>query len=208
MERTRDDQPTFTAPRDQDELEGALLLPTASSITAPCDSASHGAVPLARFDYDQVIVSDSDLAESSDHIDHIIPTAPPIPSYDTIKDRERAMLQQVAVAARRGLQIAEIEKEKLRKAETNVYAINYHADRKVEEANRLARERDRQGLEIEKDKWFGHETQARPRDAETVECPPAFPVDHKGGYEVSEYKPSEHSFNTEYNISEYKSVYD
>ena len=34
MERTRN-QPTFTALRDQDELEGALLLPTASLTPNP-----------------------------------------------------------------------------------------------------------------------------------------------------------------------------
>ena len=186
MERTTNNHPTFTAPRDYDELEGALLLPTASSVTIPCDSAALGAVPHARFDYehDQVIFADSDLAESSDPTNHLVPTAPLIPSYNTIEGRERVMLQQVAVAARRGLQGAELEKEKLRKAEANVFAINYHADRKVEEANRLARERDRQGLEIEKDNWFGHETHTRTTDTETMECRPAFPV--KGGYEVSE----------------------
>ena len=207
MERTRN-QPTFTALRDQDELEGALLLPTASLVTTPYDGAAHGDVAHDRFDNEQVVVVDSDVVDSHYPIDHIIPTAPLIPSYDTIEGRERAIRQQATIAARRGLQLAEIEKEKLRKADTNVFAINYHMDRKVEEANRLARERDRQGLEIQKDAWFGHEAETRSKDTETVECQPAFPVSYNGGYEVAEYNPSEHSFNTEYNISEYKSVYD
>jgi hypothetical protein len=195
MERTRTNTVTFIAPRDQDELEGALLLPIASTV----DNT-----------YDQLIATEAEVVvDSSDPIDRVVPTAQTIPSYDTVESRERAMLRQAAEAERRGQILAEIEREKLRKAEINVFAINYHADRKVEEANRLARERDRQGLEIQKDKWFGHETsEERSSVNEGGEYQPAFPLPRHGGYEVAEYNPSEYSVDTEYNVSEYKSVYD
>ncbi|KAI2514065.1 hypothetical protein MHU86_449 [Fragilaria crotonensis] len=195
MERTRTNTVRFIAPRDQDELEGALLLPIASTV----DNT-----------YDQLIATEAEVVvDSSDPIDPVVPTAQTIPSYDTVESRERAMLRQAAEAERRGQILAEIEREKLRKAEIDVFAINYHADRKVEEANRLARERDRQGLEIQKDKWFGHETSEERSSAnESGEYQPAFPLPRHGGYEVAEYNPSEYSVDTEYNVSEYKSVYD
>jgi hypothetical protein len=196
MERTRNNTARFIAPRDQDELEGALLLPIASAVENKT--------------YDQLMTAEAELVvEPSDPIDPVMPTAPTIPSYDTLEGRERAMLRQAAEAERRGQILAEIEREKLRKAEVNVFAINYHTDRKVEEANRLARERDRQGLEIQKDTWFGHEAfQASSSANENGEYQPAFPLPRHGGYEVAEYNPSEYSVNTEYDVSEYKSVYD
>ena len=136
-----------------------------------------------------------------------IPKAPVIPSYDALESRVRLQDQQAQMAAQRGRQMAELELEELRKAKLNVFSINYHTDRQVEEANRLARERDAQGLEIERDKWFGHEKSEEKPDA-TVTDEPAFPVSYHGGYEVAEYNMSEYSADAEYSTSEYKSMYD
>ena len=209
MEQMRNNRVNFVSPRDQDELEGALLLPTATAITdGSCTTAdvAHGAVATTHFEYtDQVVDYSEDAICGFREED--IPVAPVIPSYDALECRVRLQDEQAQMAAQRGRQMAELEQEELRKAKLNVFAINYHTDRQVEEANRLARERDAQGLEIERDTWFGHEKSEEKPEA-TVTDEPAFPISYNGGYEVAEYNMSEYSADTEYSTSEYKSIYD
>lgn len=219
MERTRNNQVSFVAPRDRDELEGTLLLPTAKIVTDRSSMAStgnpvsaadvtQGALPTTHFTYtNQVLMEQPEDAICTVSVEEI-PTAPVIPSYDSVDGRIRIQDRQACIAALRGRQMAEAEQEELRKAKLNVYSINYHVDRQIEEANRLAQERDAQGLEIQRDQWFGHEKSEEKPEATTATDELAFPISYKGGYEVAEYNMSEYSVDTEYATSEYKSIYD
>lgn len=219
MERTRNNTASFVAPRDQDELEGTLLLPTANVITdsnsttttrnaVSAADVAQGAVPTTHFMYtDQVLMEQPEDAICTVSVEEI-PIAPVIPSYDSADGRIRLQDHQAHMAALRGRQMAEAEQEELRKAKLNVYSINYHIDRQIEEANRLARERDAQGLEIQRDTWLGHEKSEEKPETTSGTDEPAFPVSYKGGYEVAEYNMNEYSVDTEYATSEYKSIYD
>lgn len=208
MQLTR--QPEFTAPRDQDELEGTLLLPTATALNAGSNFAP-GAVPTAHFEYAHVEAATADAQAAVDIND--IPTAPLIPKFDNLKARENAELHKTALGQVRGIQQAEMERAQIAKADVETYAINYHVNRHVEEANRNARRRNMEGVEIEKDTWFGREKDHKMETNLVATAPPkkiepAFTESSSGGYEVSEYKFTDYSTSSDYQVTEYKSVYD
>ena len=203
MSSSSSNQPTFLAPRDQDELEGTLLLPTATEITC-----APGAVPTADlFEYATTPIAYNyypadDIA--------IIPVAPSIPKYDNLSSRERTTQQQTAIGKRRGLQQAELEKEKTMTGQINASSNNYFADKKIEEANRLAKQRNIKGVEIETDTWFGHEQQQQQQQQQQDEksTTATTTVSMGGSYKVAEYNMSEYVPDDNYEVSEYKSVYD
>lgn len=182
--------------RDLDELEGTLLLPKATEVK----NEAAAAVPLVQFEYE---TAKADLVTEA--ADQNIPQAPIIPSYDSLDSRLRAESNKVAIAKRTGLQKSEDEKEKLRNVQNNVYATNYHAAKAVEEANKKCKERDKDGVEIKKDNWFGKE---KKYDEKSSERHDVSRKSHNTGYECAAYKISEYSGNGNYEISEYKSVYD
>jgi hypothetical protein len=175
-----------------EELEGTLLLPTAREVNDDAPSA----VPTAHFEYEEV-----DVTSAPDDV----PTAPLIPKYEDPESREARENLKTAVAKRHGLQQAEVEKEELTRADINTFAINYHTERQVEEANRIARERNLQGVQIDKDNWLGKEE--RGTDGRT-EGEPAFPPVQHGEYQVAEYEVAEYDVDDVYKVSEYKSIYE
>mmetsp|Transcript_10590 Transcript_10590/g.16230 ORF Transcript_10590/g.16230 Transcript_10590/m.16230 type:complete len:196 (+) Transcript_10590:95-682(+) len=183
--------------RDLDELEGTLLLPKATEVK---NEAAAAAVPFAQFEYETAKADPvTELA------DQHIPQAPIVPSYDSLDSRLRAESSKIVIAKRTGLQKSEDEKEKLRNVQNNVYATNYHAAKSVEEANKKCKERDMAGVEIKKDNWFGKEKQY---DEKSLETHDISSKSHNTGYECAAYKISEYTGNGDYEISEYKSVYD
>mmetsp|Transcript_29275 Transcript_29275/g.48388 ORF Transcript_29275/g.48388 Transcript_29275/m.48388 type:complete len:208 (+) Transcript_29275:111-734(+) len=201
-------KPEFTAARDQDELEGALLLPTATAVNNTESNLAPGAVPTAFFDYAHDEAAEAQAEQEVIDISDV-PTALMVPKYDNLKDRENAELHKTAAGQLRGIQEAEQEREQVTKAATQTYAINYHADRHVEQANLNAKKRNMHGVEIEKDTWFGKEKE-HPSLAPTAppKSEPAFAAPKDGGYEVAGYQVSDYSAGNDYEVTEYKSAYD
>jgi TolA-binding protein len=204
---TQTKQPAFGTPRNQDELEGTLLLPTA---TAVMNTVVLGAVPTQHFEYAQVVASipEQEMMDISD-----LPTAPLVPKYDNLKSREQIASQKKAIGELRGFQQAELEKEQIARADRETFAINYHANRQVQLANENARRRDMHGAEIQKDTWFGKEKDHKMEAglaaaAPTTTTEPAFATPKDGGYEVAEYQFGGYAAGSDYEVSEYKSVYD
>lgn len=169
-------------------------LPIATEVT---NEAAIAAVPIVQFEYD---TATTELATES--IGQHIPQAPIIPNYDNLDSRLRVETNKIAIAKRSGLQKAEDEKEKLRKVQNNVYATNYHTAKAMEEAKIKSQGRDLEGVEIKEDHWFG-------KEKNLVENSSATPSNsHAAGYHCADYKISEYSGSGDYEISEYKSVYD
>lgn len=182
-------------PRDGDELEGTLLPPVA----VPVDQSSHqvaaAAVPVEAFVYNEDMMADEAEAD--------IPTAPFLPTYQNGQTREEMEKLAIAMAKRRGKIEAEREKEFIQKASREQYSKNWHAKRQVQVANDEARRRNQQGVHVTEDKYDVA------REKQKEEQPDyAFPSSYKGGYEVSEYETTEYKASDDYEVSEYKSVYD
>ena len=108
------------------------------------------------------------------------------------------------------MQQAELEKEKTMTGQINASSNNYFADKKIEEANRLAKQRNIKGVEIETDTWFGHEQQQQQQQQQQDEksTTATTTVSMGGSYKVAEYNMSEYVPDDNYEVSEYKSVYD
>eukprot|EP00540_Astrosyne_radiata_P011933 CAMPEP_0116826538 /NCGR_PEP_ID=MMETSP0418-20121206/2582_1 /TAXON_ID=1158023 /ORGANISM="Astrosyne radiata, Strain 13vi08-1A" /LENGTH=204 /DNA_ID=CAMNT_0004455179 /DNA_START=117 /DNA_END=731 /DNA_ORIENTATION=+ len=198
-----------TAPtelRDLDELEGTLLLPTATAVDAntATRSVAQTAVPIGSFQYEDTssIEREENLYyQGSTNNNASLPVAPLLPSYDNSVEQERRTEQAVSQAEVHGRIEAEREKEAIRKAARDIYAINYHADRQVEAANDVADQRKR--VEV-----TGDQPLREDRKVEKEESTPAFLNNsYGGGYEVSEYNVMEYD-TQDYNVSEYKSIYD
>jgi hypothetical protein len=158
---------------------------------------------------DVIIVTPSAQMDQQNRVDfhdewQDVPTAPLIPSYCDVSDRERIMLQRLDLATRRGLALADEELEKLTKASMNVYANNYNVERAIEETNHLNHQRKE---EIADTCIQNNITSSKPQnqldDRENNGLNPP-----KHGYEVTDYTLSEYPFDSEYVFSEYKSIYD
>lgn len=203
--------------RDEEELE-ATLLPVATRLEGNqqyANAATATALPLDYFNYDTA------LAEEARQV-HVAPALPE--RYDgTIVDEQDS--QRLKLAQRSGLIAAEAEKVAIRKADLRGYAQGYHEQDRIQAANRNARERNRQGLQMKTDQ----QEQARLARCEAQREEEEFDLQIQqesnsntksnsskkptsgyavgGGYQTSEYQVGSYDTN-EYQVSQYKSVYD
>jgi hypothetical protein len=192
-------QPTeveLSQPRDSDELEGALLLPTAIAVDDSTEVAV-AAVSVTAFVY-QDYEQDTQMAEAD------LPTAPFLPQYQSMSMRQQREQSCIAKGTRRGGIEADSEKEAIVKASREAYAKDWHAKRQVEAANAEAQRRNKEGVQVVKDKY----TTVDAAIPFTNEEEPAFPTSYQEGYRVQEYDVSEYKGADDYAVSEYKSVYD
>jgi hypothetical protein len=183
-------------PRGSDELEGALLPPTAVAVDDSTGVAA-AAVPVTAFvyhDYEQqTLTAEADL-----------PTAPFLPQYQSTSMRQQIEHSSIAKGIRRGVIEADSEKEAIVKASRETYAKDWHAKREVEAANAEAQRRNKEGVQVVKDKYTTVDAIAPC----TKEEEPAFPTSYQNGYQVQEYDVSDYKGVGDYDVSEYKSVYD
>jgi hypothetical protein len=186
----------MASPRDTDELEGALLPPVAVPVNENPQLAA-AAVPVTAFVYDES--QDAVTAEAD------IPTAPFLPLYQNEQSREEVEQQAIAKGKRRGKIEAESEKQAVGKASREHYSKNYHAARRVEVANDEARRRNQEGVHVKEDKYTVRRSGDEKKDEQQDL---AFPSSYKNGYEVAEYETSDYHASDDYEVSEYKSVYD
>jgi hypothetical protein len=187
-------------PRDVDELEGALLPPTAVALDdSTCTEVAAATVAVEAFVY-LAYEQDALTAEAD------LPTAPSLPQYQSMSMRQQREQSAIAKGKRRGVIEADSEKEAIAKASRETYAKDWHAKRQVEAANAEARRRNKEGVQVGKDKYttVGAATPC----TGTKEEEPAFPTSYNDGYHVQEYDVSEYKGADDYEVSEYKSVYD
>ena len=182
-------------PRDRDELEGTLLPPVAVPVDENAQIAT-AAVPVTAFVYDD---TEEEITAQAD-----IPTAPFLPMYQDEQSRDQVERQAIAKGARRGKIEAESEKEFIGKASREVYAKNYHAKRQVQAANEEARRRNQEGVQVNEDKYTVERKEEKKEEKQDL----AFPTCYPNGYEVSEYETTEYDTSDNYDVSEYKSVYE
>lgn len=179
--------------RDEEELEGALL-PVASQIGGP-SGATVSAAPIGRFEYGSLAEVEEGEGQQ-EQVAYAIPQA----SRDAIADDSMPAVKRAEV---KGLIAAETEKEAIGKGERRIFAKNYYTQQAVENANRIARDRDGQGLQLP-------ETSC---SLPTLVDGPSETPTQKSGYKVGGYEVNEYQFGNDYEtqdyaISEYKSVYD
>mmetsp|Transcript_675 Transcript_675/g.869 ORF Transcript_675/g.869 Transcript_675/m.869 type:complete len:219 (-) Transcript_675:217-873(-) len=212
--------------RDEDELEGALLpppppafVPVATPIddpltTTPSETiAVSAAVPIQRFEYDQETIMNDNVPGSSGtetvpFSDNTAREATHIPTYDdnSASAKQRANTVAAKIGTIQGRISADEEQTELDKARREIYPIQYKEKNAFKKANEEAKRRDREGVQIQEDKWFqgngeSNNVDKTDNDANTYFKKPS------GGYEVREYETKEYA-TTDYEISEYKSVYD
>lgn len=191
----------LSQPRDTDELEGALLPPTAAPVDESKEFAA-AAVPVTAFVYgDSEYINDEVMLTAEADL----PTAPFLPRYQSVSMKQQRERSAIAKGKRRGVIQAESEKEAVGKASRESYAKDWHARQQVEAANAEARRRNKDGVQVVEDRYTVERKDATPFSEEQE---PAFATSYKGGYEVQEYDVSEYKGADGYEVSVYKSVYD
>jgi hypothetical protein len=189
------------APRALDELDGTLLLllPTATLVPTAGTPGVIGAADGAQL-----------VQEAYQHDESTMPTAWYVPSCKDRKAQERVDAEARRRATEIGLAKADAEQVAIAKARRDIFALNYHTKNRVEQANAIAHTiNNTRGVEIQQDNWMGKEPLNKEKPSFTDEQEEyAFSTSASGGYEVAEYGVSEYTGGCDYEVSEYKSVYD
>jgi hypothetical protein len=107
----------------------------------------------------------------------------------------------------------EEEREAVRKANREAYAHNYWEARSVEAANNAAKRRDQEGLQILQDDHLLCSLQdpiskCRKEESSDVQCKLPRPTTPKVGYHIQEYEMTDDYETSQYQVQEYKSIYD
>jgi hypothetical protein len=200
--------------RDEEELE-ATLLPVATPLDEGNQHANAAAtltaLPVDYFNYDTALAE-----EVQQEL-----VAPALPErYDgTIFDEQDS--QRVKVAQRSGLIAAQEEKEAIRKADLRGYAQSYHEHNRIQTANKNAKQRDQQGLQMRNDQQeqerlaryhaqkeqetFNLQIQQESSNSSSKNPSSGYTVG--GGYQTSEYQVGSYD-TSDYQVSQYKSMYD
>jgi hypothetical protein len=190
------------AARDEDELEGAFLLPVACQVDDERGLETPGIV-LARFAYSTAIAEENQQQQQQQQVENVAYT---IPRHDkaAIADDSHT---RVKLAERRGQMASEEEKDAIRKVNREVYSKNYFSSHAVEAANQRARIRDADGLQVE-DREIKLPSHEHASSKGTVRSGTPAGTAKVGGYAVNEYLVRT-SYNTnEYETQEYHSVYE
>jgi hypothetical protein len=227
--------PLLLMARDFDELEGSLL-PTArqvgdedgtTSTTGDGPNNAMAAVPTDVFRYDEATLAQErrQLEEEEEEqqqqygkgqqprVGHALTVATAV-----APDDERT----VRKAEHHGILRAEEEKEAIRNANRRVYSHNYHEQLAVHLANEIARRRDREGLQVRQAQQHQqHHPQDGPHNKDSGQHGNGNPKESNdkskaevrgrragGGYQFREYNMEDTYEPHEYQVKEYKSVYD
>jgi hypothetical protein len=113
-----------------------------------------------------------------------------------------------------GCMRAEQEREAILTANRDIYAQNYWEAQSVYTANDVAKRRDREGLQIQDDRLSSSLRQTsngktnntiRPSDEP---CPVPITKTQQGGYDIQHYDIADDYETDQYEVQEYKSIYD
>lgn len=214
----------FVEPRDRDELEGSLL-PVAHAVNEdthePTERQSAvpvtAATPVSYFAY-----PDDDEGESTADrggSPQVVRSAPAVPlahggdDDDDEPPEERLVRQRLAEGQVAGCRDNAAQKQDIQKANRNVNAINYFTDRVVqagtERARRMGREENQRGWAGPRSELAQKPSQPPTAKKKEEEGKDSKPKGTSGkGYEVEQYEVREYNTSDDYQISEYKSMYD
>merc|ERR1712137_815782 len=127
-------------------------------------------------------------------------------NYAGVSDDSKSAVSR---AARSGKISSEEEIQSIRKANRKVFSQNYFEEKSFKAANETAKQRDREGLQIQNDHI--EEQLAQAKAANVAPKQPGASQQSKGyqtkGYQISDYNCGSYQIG-DYEISEYKSVYD
>lgn len=184
--------------RDIEELEGALL-PVATQIQEQ-PNIENPAVPIAYFEYEETA-----FVEEPDSVAHSLPQNERAAIADDSKIR-------VKLAEQRGKILSETEKEAIRNMNRQAFSKNYFTKQEMKAANQKAKYRDAEGLQIA-DRDSVITTSSQPSLAEEAVTRSTIDAtgdqnQEKGGYEVEEFSFGDSYEIKDYDVQEYRSVYD
>lgn len=193
--------------RDAEELEGALL-PVA---TAVANNDSNPTTSIATvipsteavFEYDTALQNEERLPEEEAVA---IPDNGSTLNYAGVSDDSKSTVGRAEVS---GKIRSEQEIQAIKKANRKVFAQNYFEQTSFKAANERAKQRDREGLQIQNDHIEEQMAQAKaasepPKQPETSQQSKGYETK---GYQIKDYDCGSYEINS-YEISEYKSVYD
>jgi hypothetical protein len=186
------------AARDEDELEGSLL-PVATQI-ADEPNSTNPAVPVAHFHYDTAIAVERH--QQQENIAYTIPQNEKAAVADDSRSR-------IKFAQSKGLIASEEENEAVRNMNRQVFSKDYFSKQALLAANQNAKARNAQGLQItENPKSVDNERAASREKSNNQEAPKKQEDNHVVGYDVREYNVGTDYQMSDYDVQEYKSVYD
>jgi hypothetical protein len=211
--------------RDRDEIEGALLIPEARAVPVTGnDNFSHvpiatatvtTAVPTSQYDYVDAINANEetteyrrDIPQSHDNVKEGMT----LPVYNACNTDERNRIL-ILQAERKGLAEADEEMEMVVRNNCNINAINYFASKTIEEGNQIAKFKNRMeqlGLIDQSDVGESFKTSSciQPILSPQKEITSIHNPYGSGGYDIPEYNTNDYKSSTEYDVTEYKSVYE
>ena len=144
-----------------------------------------------------------------------IPVAPSLHQYND--NSPAAQEHAVAQMARVGSDIGKIqaveEKERIRQANARSRDQTFFERNRIQRAQNVAKQRDREGLDVREDLYFNHEAVMQNTISKKVqEQDAAYNAATRGkkgeGYEVKEYDVAEYQGEEYSETYEYKSIYD
>jgi hypothetical protein len=220
--------------QDPEELEGTLLLPTATAVPTSSlnnhDSQQQHNIPMATttvatavpttyFEYDAPVIGasvEAAAAATDDEYDDekqvILEQAAVLPLYDEFsqnEQRERQLLRKGQVAGRIK---AESEIQDIQRLNRDAYAVNWSVKQQIAQANRsasLQKHKEELGL-VQTSATFREQdkkTDFKKKTAAAVKEPEFYEGTYGKDYDTAEYETGEYN-TAEYDVQEYKSVYE
>jgi hypothetical protein len=186
-------------PRDEDELEGTLLsLPVATRVDEDRRHHDNFLTAIAEEHMQQ-----QQQQQQSENVAYTIPR-----HEAAIADDSHS---RVKLAERRGQIASEDEKEAIRNENRTAFSTNYFSSHAVEAANRRARLRDAEGLqvverrEVSSPPHNSHDANNEGHESRSSVSPNTTKA---RGYDVNEYSIRTDYKTSEYDTQEYRSVYE
>eukprot|EP00536_Pseudo-nitzschia_multiseries_P014544 jgi/Psemu1/311108/fgenesh1_kg.721_\ len=196
---------TVTGVRDVDELEGALL-PVATEVVE--GGPGNETIPTTTqvFDYDAAFSLERQQREQEEFGEAIaIPDNGNRLNYAGVSDDSKTT---VSKAEQTGRIRSEEELEYIRKNRSKILPRDYHEANSFKSANARAKQRNKEGLQVQSDhleafteRLLPEKLKVKEQNAAKMETPV------KKGYQVNEYNCMTYD-TSEYEVTEYKSIYE
>ena len=172
------------------------------------ETSNYYATPNTYFQYDSETMN-------RDNATNNIPVAPAFVSIDdeSPSEQEHAVSRKTRFGSDMGRILALEEKEKTQRASANAKAMPYFEGKRIEAGDKIAKQRNREGLDVKEDKYFDETNLIAARKArEAAETASdtnqtTKTSDSGSGYQVSDYNVGEYDC-AKYETKEYKSIYD
>lgn len=194
--------------RDEEELEGALL-PVATAVGQNDSNTTTSiatVIPSTEtvFNYDTALQHEYQLQEEEAVA---IPDNGSTLNYAGVADDSKTTVSRAQTA---GKISSEEEIQSIRKANQKVFSHNYFEKQSFKAANARAKQRDREGMDIQNDhieEQLAAKAKAAAEAKKQSEASQQSKEYQPKGYQISDYDCGSYE-TSDYQISEYKSIYD